>query len=212
MTNKRHWEQVYTSKKTDKVSWFQEQAKTSLALIDGCDINKNAAIIDIGGGASTLVDDLLNQGYKKLQVLDLSGSALTVAKQRLGERATEISWLEADITQKEQTNFTKNQFDLWHDRAVYHFLTSSNDRKNYLTAIKHALKPNGHFIIATFAKDGPKQCSNLPIVQYSPESLAVEFANDFTLVKQITERHRTPFNTEQAFIYCHFIKNEEDCS
>ena len=204
MHNKEHWENVYTTKATDTVSWFQEHAETSLKLIQSIPAGKNASIIDVGGGASTLVDDLLSSGYSNISVLDLSGAALEAAKKRLGISAEKVTWVEADIT---DVNLPEYQFDLWHDRAVFHFLTQAEDRKAYVNAVLASVKPGGHIIISTFAEDGPTQCSGLPVVRYSAESLHTEFGKHFLLQQHFYESHNTPFGTVQKFVYCHLIKN-----
>lgn len=199
MPNKDHWDNVYTTKATDSVSWFQEHAQTSLELIHASGINTGAAIIDIGGGASTLVDDLLLAGFTQLSVLDLSSAALEKAKIRLGDNATKVTWLSSDIT---QTHFAANSYSLWHDRAVFHFLTDPVARAAYKNNLLHALQPKGFFVIATFAEDGPTKCSNLPVMRYSAEELYAEFSADFLLLETRKETHKTPFDTTQSFVYC----------
>ena len=166
-------------------------------------LEKSASIIDVGGGASTLVDDLLIDGYSGLSVLDLSGAALETAKKRVGSKAVSVQWLEADIT---EVQLPKHQFDLWHDRAVFHFLTKLEERQAYLKTVAHSVRPNGHIIISTFAEDGPTQCSGLPVMRYSAETLRAEFGEGFVLEEQLTENHHTPFGTIQKFVFCHFVK------
>lgn len=166
-------------------------------------MDKSGHIIDVGGGSSALVGDLLNNGYQHITVLDISAAALEVAQQRLGARANNVTWLEADIL---QTKLNQHEYDLWHDRAVFHFLTESEDRRRYVNVVKEAVKPNGHVIVATFASDGPERCSGLPVTRYEPESLHDEFGNDFTLLDSIHETHHTPFGTGQKFIYCYCRK------
>ena len=200
MQSKAHWERVYSSKATDAVSWFQVHAETSLRLIKETGLPRDGAIIDVGGGASTLVDDLLALGYSNLTVLDLSAAALRAAKERLGSDADKITWLEADITKVE---LARDAYDLWHDRAVFHFLTRDEDRHAYVEAVLRAVKPGGHVIVATFAEDGPEQCSGLPVMRYSAEALHAEFGAPFTLVRHDKEAHRTPFGTIQQFTYCY---------
>lgn len=203
MPNKDHWENVYATKPTQGVSWFQEHAERSLDLVQRTDIAKDASIIDVGGGASTLVDDLLSMGYTSLTVLDLSAAALAAAQKRLGARADAVQWLEADITSVE---LPRHAFDVWHDRAVFHFLTTEEQRKAYIERVKHAVKPGGHVIIATFSEDGPTQCSGLPIMRYSADALQAEFGDFLTLKEHIKEDHHTPFETIQKFVYCYFRK------
>lgn len=203
MQSKQHWERVYATKQINDVSWFQEHAEQSLHLIREANIPFTAEIIDVGGGASTLVDDLVTSGYSALTVLDLSGTALKKAQARLGEKGSLVRWLEGDITQIE---LPQNAYDVWHDRAVFHFLTERQDRHAYVAKVFRAVKPGGHIIVATFAEDGPHQCSGLPVARYSPDALRAEFGEAFELVKHQREEHQTPFGTKQKFIYCYFRK------
>lgn len=203
MHNKEHWETVYSTKSPDSVSWYQEHAETSLNLIQNLNLEKTAAIIDVGGGASTLVDDLLLNGYAHLSVLDLSGAALEAAKKRMGASCAHVQWFEADIT---AIQFPKHQFAVWHDRAVFHFLTKPEEREAYIQTVMHSVKPGGHIIIATFAEDGPTQCSGLPVMRYSAQALQAEFGEGFSLNLQVKENHNTPFGTTQKFVFCHFVK------
>lgn len=200
MESKEHWEQVYSTKATDAVSWFQPHADHSLRLIRGTGAPLSAAIIDVGGGASTLVDDLLTDGYSKLTVLDLSAAALAAAKERLGAQGSKVQWLEANIT---EAQLPIAAYDIWHDRAVFHFLTSAEDRQAYVQAALRAVKPGGHVIVATFAENGPTQCSGLPIRRYSASELHAEFGEPFTLIQHEKEAHHTPFGTVQQFVYCY---------
>jgi SAM-dependent methyltransferase len=203
MNKKQHWEQVYSTKASDLVSWFQMHAQQSLALIHNTGIAKDAAVIDVGGGASRLLDDLIAEGYADLTVLDLSASALAVAKQRLGKNADSVHWIVGDIL---QATFPLHRFDVWHDRAVFHFLTESAEREAYVAQVMHAVRPNGHLIIATFAEDGPEKCSGLPVVRYSPQKLHAAFGDNFLLVDYYKEAHHTPLGTVQQFVYCHLRK------
>ena len=204
MGNKKtHWETVYETKPADSVSWFQPHAEKSLEIIQATGQNKHAALIDVGGGASTLVDDLLNLGYDNLSVLDLSAAALKVAQDRLGAKAATVNWLVGDIT---TVSLPANAYDIWHDRAVFHFLTEEADRRAYVAQVMRSVRPNGHIIIATFAEDGPEKCSGLPVMRYSPEALHQEFGRGFQLVSQDKETHHTPFGTDQQFIYCYCRK------
>ncbi|WP_410500029.1 class I SAM-dependent methyltransferase [Chitinibacter sp. S2-10] len=200
-----HWEQVYTSKSPDAVSWFQPKAAQSLAWIVEC-ADKDSQIIDIGGGASTLVDDLLATSFKHLSVLDLSAAALKIVQQRLGEAAKQVNWLVGDIT---SIALPEHAYDVWHDRAVFHFLTEPAQRAAYRRQLACALKSNGQLIIATFAADGPEKCSGLPVQRYLVEQLAAEFAPEFSLIKSVAELHATPFGTQQSFIYCHFQRENQ---
>lgn len=206
MQLKNHWEHVYETKSVDAVSWFQPHAEQSLRLIHQTELPKTASIIDVGGGASTLVDDLLDDGFRSVTLLDLSGAALTAAKARLGDRAASVTWLEADIT---QVVLPRNAFDIWHDRAVFHFLTDDRDRQAYVAAVMRAVKPGGYVIVATFAEDGPLECSGLPVVRYSPKALHAEFGAPFNLVKHEREEHHTPSGKVQRFIYC-YCRKEAD--
>ncbi len=199
MQTKSHWEQIYTSKPTTGVSWFQEHAVQSLQLIEKAAVSKDACIIDVGGGASTLVDDLLVHGYSNLTVLDLSQAALDAAQARMGEAGRRVQWRVGDIT---QTELAQQTYDIWHDRAVFHFLTEPAERDAYVRAVVRSVKPGGHVIVATFAPDGPDKCSGLPVVRYSPEGLHAEFGSAFKLLQQQSEEHHTPFGTVQKFIYC----------
>lgn len=203
MQSKDHWENVYSTKPTDAVSWFQEHADQSLRLIRETGVPLSASIIDVGGGASTLVDDLLHAGYSDLTVLDLSRAALDAAQKRLGSRAGAVRWLEANIT---EVGLPRHGYDVWHDRAVFHFLTSLEERQAYVATVLRAVKPGGHVIVATFAEDGPTQCSGLPVMRYSADALHDEFGAPFTLMKHEKEEHLTPFGTVQKFVYCYCLK------
>jgi 2-polyprenyl-3-methyl-5-hydroxy-6-metoxy-1,4-benzoquinol methylase len=200
MNMKTHWEHIYETKAPTQVSWYQEHAQFSLQYIRNTSIRKIDTIIDVGGGASTLVDDLIADGYQHISILDVSGTALKLARQRLGERAVHVNWIEADIT---QADLPEQAYDLWHDRAVFHFLTQPADRQRYIDTVQHAVRVGGHIIVATFAPDGPERCSGLEVVRYSSESLYDEFGGDFEVVDSTRETHHTPFGTEQKFIYCY---------
>ena len=203
MHSKEHWENVYSTKATDAVSWFQEHAESSLKLIENTGIPRSASIIDIGGGASTLVDDLLAKGFINLTVLDLSAAALSVAQNRLGENAHSIHWIAADIT---KVDLPVQHYDVWHDRAVFHFLTTAQDRLAYVQTVLRTVKPGGHVIVATFAEDGPLQCSGLPVMRYNADELHAQFGEPFSLVHHEKESHQTPFGTAQQFTYCYCRK------
>lgn len=204
MDRKQHWDQVYNSRTSDSVSWFQEHAAQSLRLIRNTGLGKDAAIIDVGGGDSRLVDDLAAEGYTDLTVLDLSSTALALARQRLGKYADAVNWMEGDITRAE---FPECRFDIWHDRAVFHFLTEPADRHAYVKRVMQAVRPGGHVIIATFAEDGPEKCSGLPVMKYQPETLHAQFGEAFLLVEHEKEAHRTPFGVVQQFVYCYCRKS-----
>lgn len=201
---KHHWENVYQGKKPAEVSWYQTDPIVSLEMIALTGIGHADKIIDVGGGASILVDKLLDKGFKNPTVLDISFNAVDYARQRLGKRAGSVSWMEADILQAELPYI----YDLWHDRAVFHFLTSLEDRKKYIKMMEKAVRPDGHVIIATFALEGPLKCSGLQVERYSPEKLQHELGDQFLLVKNVEEVHITPAQTKQKFIYCYFRKEE----
>jgi SAM-dependent methyltransferase len=205
MQSKEHWEGVYATKPTDSVSWYQPHAELSLRLIHETGLPLSASIIDVGGGASTLVDDLLGEGYRSITVLDLSSAALLAAQARLGELANGVRWLEANIIEVE---LPVQAYDLWHDRAVFHFLTSTEERRAYVAAVLGAVKPGGYMIVATFAEDGPLQCSGLPVMRYSAPELHAEFGTQFALLKHQKEEHHTPSGAVQKFVYCSFQKLE----
>jgi ubiquinone/menaquinone biosynthesis C-methylase UbiE len=199
MQSKDHWENVYSTKAPDNVSWFQPHAELSTRLIQESCPQRDAAIIDVGGGASTLVDDLLDAGYTQVTVLDLSQTALAESRRRLGVREASVRWMQADITRAE---FAPHSFDLWHDRAVFHFLTMPEDRTAYVRQVLRAVKPGGHVVMATFGSNGPAQCSGLPVMRYAPDELHAEFGDAFTLLAHEEQLHHTPFGTDQQFIYC----------
>ena len=203
MENKTHWEQIYHIKEATQVSWYQLHPSLSLKYIQNTGISKSGHIIDVGGGASTLVDHLLDDGFQQVTVLDISAAALEVVQQRLGQRAGSVTWLEADIT---QTTLPHHEYDIWHDRAVFHFLTEPQGRQRYVDTVREAVRPGGHVIVATFASDGPERCSGLEVVRYDPQSLHSEFGADFELLDSTHEEHHTPFGTEQKFIYCYCRK------
>ena len=202
-STKEHWEKVYQTKQPDAVSWFQEHATRSLELIRSVGTSLNANIIDVGGGASTLVDDLLGSGYKNVSVLDLSESALEVARKRLGAVGDCVTWIAGDIC---NVDLPDQAYDIWHDRAVFHFLTNSVDRAAYVQKVMKSVKPGGHVIVATFAPDGPEQCSGLPVARYAPGQLHQEFGPSFELIEHMSEEHKTPWGSVQQFVYCHCIK------
>ena len=204
MENKTHWEQIYQTKTATQVSWYQLHPSLSLQHIRNTGVGKGGHIIDVGGGASTLVDHLLDDGFQRVTVLDISGAALEVTQQRLGPRANSVTWLEADIT---NIGLPHHEYDVWHDRAVFHFLTAHEDRQRYVNAVREAVKPSGYVIVATFANDGPDHCSGLEVVRYDPQSLHNEFGADFELLDSTREEHQTPFGTEQKFIYCYCRKH-----
>ena len=199
---KDQWEQIYTNKSPSDVSWYQGEPVVSLGLIDDCRLQKDAPIIDVGGGASVLVDKLSEQSYERLAVLDISSKSLAMAKNRLGGKARNIEWFEADITEFEPPH----PFSLWHDRAVFHFLTESLDRQKYIEVLNKSLRPGGHLILAAFAIGGPAKCSGLDVVQYDTEKLLAELGDGFALVEQVEEIHKTPAGNQQQFTYFRFLR------
>jgi 2-polyprenyl-3-methyl-5-hydroxy-6-metoxy-1,4-benzoquinol methylase len=195
-----HWERVYTSKNETEVSWFQQSPETSLNLIRQTGATAESAIIDIGGGASRLVDTLLRLGFKSLAVLDLSHAALAAARARLGAEASRVDWIASDVTQWKPAR----RYDVWHDRAAFHFLTDSADRAAYLARLRDAVNPTGHVIIGTFATDGPQMCSGLPVQRYDAESLHETLGEGFRLMGSHRETHTTPWGSTQSFQFARF--------
>lgn len=193
-----HWEGVYRVKRADEVSWFRPHLDTSLALVREALPDSTGRIIDVGAGESTLVDDLLTLGYRDIDLLDLSPTALSAARKRVGREGPGIGWLVGDVTDHP---LEASAYDLWHDRAVFHFMTRPEDRAAYVRQMMRAVKPGGHVIVATFGPDGPRRCSGLEVVRYGAEALQVEFGARFRLVKQLLEFHRTPAGGEQQFLY-----------
>ena len=185
------------------MSWFTEHLDTSLRMITNTGVGKDAAIVDVGGGNSNLLDDLLECGFCKVSVLDISSKAINDSKERLGENAENVNWFVADIT---EADLPKDHYDVWHDRAVFHFLTDEEDRRKYVERVMHSLRRGGHIIVASFSLEGPRKCSGLDVMRYSPESMHGEFGNSFQLVESIGETHNTPFGTTQDFVYCYCRK------
>jgi len=200
MDTKKYWENVYAVKAPDAVSWYRSHLETSLALIERAAPDHSASIIDVGGGESTLVDDLLAHGYKSITVLDVSETAITVTKKRLGRAAEQVRWRVADIT---EASLEQSRYDLWHDRAVFHFLTSIEQRAAYVRNVAKAVKSGGHVIVSTFGQEGPTRCSGLEVMRYDADSLHGEFGPRFRLVESSKELHQTPFGTTQQFVYCY---------
>ena len=198
---KNHWETVYETKNPDQVSWTQAVPKTSLDFIQSFGVNKSAKIIDIGGGDSKLVDFLIDQGFENISVLDISAKALERAKKRLGEKGKNVNWIVSDITEFEP----ETTFDIWHDRATFHFLTEENQIKKYMEIARKAV--SGYLTIGTFSDNGPKKCSGLDIKQYNEETLTEELKNGFEKLRCVTEDHMTPFETTQNFLFCSFKRS-----
>ena len=203
MNEQEHWEKIYATKSAENVSWFQEHATRSLEIIRSINPKLNAGFIDVGGGASTLVDDLLCEGFDHISVLDLSSRALEVTRKRLETKGDNVEWIAGDIRNVELRH---QAYDIWHDRAVFHFLTAPADRLAYVRQVMKAVRPGGHVIVATFAPDGPEQCSGLPVARYAPGQLHGEFGSAFELVEHAIELHKTPWGALQQFVYCHCLK------
>lgn len=200
MNRKQHWEDVYRNKPIDEVSWHQERPHRSLELIEQSAIAKDALIIDVGAGASRLEDHLLQEGYQNIAVLDISAAAIQHAKQRLGTEADRVEWFVSDITEFHPPH----GFHLWHDRAVFHFLTAEEDRQKYKSVLTQHLQPGGWLIIATFALDGPTMCSGLEIVQYDQDTMQAFLGDRFKLIRHVFEEHTTPANKVQKFHFFMF--------
>jgi 2-polyprenyl-3-methyl-5-hydroxy-6-metoxy-1,4-benzoquinol methylase len=199
MDVQNHWENIYSKKSPDAVSWYRPHLEMSLNLIEWASRDHSASIIDVGGGESTLVDDLLARGYRNISVLDISQTAIDVTKNRLGTASERAHWLAADITKVE---LDASAYDVWHDRAVFHFLTAMDDRVAYVRQAAKAVKPGGHVIVSTFGPDGPTKCSSLDVVRYDAESLHSEFGVRFHLLDSSKELHHTPLGSVQQFLYC----------
>lgn len=201
-TKKQHWETVFTTKAENQVSWFQKQPQTSIQLIQACKVAKDAKIIDIGGGDSYLIDSLLYLGYTNLFLLDISEAAIERAKKRLGDNAKNVTFIVSDSLYFQ----SDEKFEVWHDRASFHFFTAAKDIEQYKNNVIANTNQNAHLILGTFSEDGPLKCSGLPITQYSVEKMEAVFGEDFELENCFTEDHETPFETTQNFIFCHYIK------
>ena len=202
MDKKQHWEQIFNSKHPYEVSWYQPTPKHSLDFINQLTVPKTAAIIDIGGGDSLLADHLLQMGYRDITVLDISEAAIERAKKRLGENANSVKWVVSDILDFK----IDKQFDCWHDRAAFHFLTTSAEIEKYLVVAQQHLSLSGKMIIGTFSTEGPNKCSGLPVKQYDENKLAATLKKWFTKIRCITTDHITPFKTVQNFLFCSFQK------
>jgi SAM-dependent methyltransferase len=199
MDVQNHWENIYAKKAPDAVSWYRPHLEISLDLIERAAPNRSASIIDVGGGESTLVDDLLGRGYHNVTILDISQTAIDVTKKRLGRASENVRWLTADIT---KADLEPVGYDVWHDRAVFHFLTTTEDRVAYVRRASKAVKPGGHVIVSKFGPEGPTKCSSLDVVRYDAESLHNEFGTRFHLLESSKELHRTPIGIVQQFLYC----------
>ena len=199
MDSKHHWQRVYGGRPADAMSWYQPAATRSVELVERVAPDRRTPIIDVGGGASVLVDELLSAGYEQLTVLDLAETALEAARARLGLDASRVRWLESDVL---TAALPAGGYGVWHDRAVFHFLTEPEDRAAYVRQVRHALRPGGCVVVATFAADGPERCSGLPVARYSPDELHRQFGPGFELIRSEREVHLTPDRAAQAFVYC----------
>ena len=199
---REHWQTVFREKAENEVSWFQESPATSLALVERTGVERSARIVDVGGGASRLVDGLLDAGYASVVVVDIAEAALAKARARLGARAERVRWIVSDLLQW----VPDTTFDVWHDRAVFHFMVREEDRQTYLATLRRAVRPGGHAIIATFAENGPEKCSGLPVRRWAPADLASEVGPELRLVESLHEEHATPAGRMQAFQFSRFLR------
>ena len=200
MDIKTHWEKVYKTKAPDSVSWYQPHLETSLSLIERTGAGLSSSIIDVGGGESSLADDLVSRGYQNVTVLDISETAINVSKQRMGEVAERVHWLVADIL---AAQLEPRAYDVWHDRAVFHFLTTIEQRIAYVQNVARSVKRGGHVIVSTFGPEGPQKCSGLEVIRYDADSLHDQFGARFRLVESSQELHATPQGATQQFLYCY---------
>ena len=202
MNKKQHWETVFTSKKIDEVSWYQQTPQDSINFIEQLELPNTAAIIDVGGGDSFLADNLVDKGYSNITVLDISSAAIKRAKQRLGRKAAKVKWIVADVLEFTDTI----KYDCWHDRAAFHFFTKEDEVKSYLSIAQQHLNTNNKLIIGTFSTDGPEKCSSLPVKRYNENLLISALQHWFTKIYSVTTNHTTPFKTLQNFLFCSFKK------
>jgi SAM-dependent methyltransferase len=202
MDARDHWDTIYRKSEPNQVSWYRPHLETSLALIEQTGSGPHASVIDVGAGESTLVDDLLTRGYSQLTVLDISPAAIAACRARLGVAAERVRWLAADIT---QCALEPAAYDVWHDRAVFHFLTAESERRPYVRAVVRSVRRGGHVIVSAFGPEGPTQCSGLEVVRYNSDSLHAEFGANFRLVSSSRQVHETPFGTTQQFLYCYCV-------
>jgi SAM-dependent methyltransferase len=199
MNSQTHWDKIYREKAADAVSWYRPHLETSVALIERAVPDRCACIIDVGGGEPTLVDDLLVLGYQNLSVLDVSQTAVDVTKNRLGSNSERVQWMIADVL---TAPLAPAAYDVWHDRAVFHFLTQPNQRRAYVRQVARAVKSGGYVLVSTFGPNGPTRCSGLEVVRYDAESLHAEFGVRFNMLDSVKELHKTPFGTTRQFLYC----------
>jgi SAM-dependent methyltransferase len=199
MNREKHWDRIYRSKAPTEVSWYQPEARLSLELIRRIAPELDASVLDVGGGASTLADGLLSAGYRDITVLDMAPAALARAQERLGKRAALVRWIVADVL---DAPLPAASCAVWHDRALFHFLTDARDRARYVAQVERVVRPGGHVIVASFGPEGPTRCSGLEVVRYSPDGMHAEFGASFRLLESMREDHRTPSGRMQAFVYC----------
>jgi ubiquinone/menaquinone biosynthesis C-methylase UbiE len=199
MSRENHWQAVYSKKAPEQVSWYRPHLDRSLAFIRSCSLPPDSRIVDVGGGSSTLVDDLLVEGYGNLAVIDLADAALALARDRIGARSAGVEWIAGDVT---TALLSERSVDFWHDRAVFHFLTEAPARAAYLAQVMRCVKPGGHVLVATFGLDGPDKCSGLPVARYDAKGIHTVFGEAFDKVDQATEQHETPWGGVQSFVYC----------
>ena len=197
-----HWQKIYEEKAEDEVSWYQVRPATSLDVIARTGAGRDARIVDVGGGASRLVDALLESGYQRITVVDIAAAALERARKRLGSLASSVAWISTDVS----TWRPDTEFDVWHDRAVFHFMVRREDRNSYRATLRHALRTGGQAIIASFASDGPERCSGLPVKRYEPETLAAELGAEFRLIDSVHDEHVTPAGKAQRFQFSRFVR------
>ena len=200
MNPQSHWDHIYRTRSATDVSWYRAHLEKSLELIESAAPHRDAHIIDVGGGESTLVDDLLRRGYRNVSVLDVSPAAIEATRSRLGEQADLVSWIVGDIT---VIALPERHYDVWHDRAVFHFLTSEADQRAYVERVMHSVRKGGHVIVATFGPLGPDTCSGLEVLRYDAQTLHDEFGKRFALIDHVTELHQTPAGAMQQFVYCY---------
>ena len=205
MSQKNHWEQVYSTKLAEKLGWYKPHLQTSFTWFKELGLDADAPIIDVGGGASTLVDDLLDAGYRSITVLDISEKALSSVSARLGKKAELVTWLNGDIT---SVDLPTHHYELWHDRAAFHFLTEHDQQRQYRDNLLKALKPGGNLIIGTFAPEAPPKCSGLPVQRYTQEQLRNSLGGEFELKRHHKEQHITPGGVQQMYLYCHFRRKD----
>lgn len=197
--SRQHWDSIYATRPADGLSWFRPHLERSLEFIAAAALPLDAPIIDVGGGTSTLVDDLLDKGYASISVLDISEAAIARTQQRLGARAAGVRWIAGDVTRVD----LEGPYDFWHDRAVFHFLTDAEARSRYVERVRAAVRPGGHVLVATFGPEGPEQCSGLPVMRYTADAIHAEFGPAWRKIGAASEVHHTPFGTTQQFVYCY---------